>query len=306
MVKSSELSNKYGFLITKPLQLMVVLSLLEQLPKGIFIEFLIVDYFDDAEGMSDRLSKVIPVRGMVKFFRNHKKAYRWAVAQKYENFFIDSDVGFLKNISIIFLSLLSSKTILSVYEEGYGSYRNDLYTGLKGKILERIGCGIYFGGNWFTKELYIYNPEKYTQPISAKKIKIHKNIGTLLNENKQMFDYLFNSEEVFKDIEPRKNGLKKCSIYLSSWNIDHAQIEYLRKAADLLIIKPHPHLRGNVHFAKYEDVVVIKAGLPAEMLILWICGQFETVEVYHHNSSVIRYIQELHCTFRALDSIKKN
>lgn len=301
MVKSSEVNKKYGFIITKPLQLMVVMCILEQLPKSILIDLLIVDYFEDAKGLSERLSKIIPDGKIVNFFHDHKKAFSWAMTQKYDKFFIDSDVGFLKNISIICLALLSRRTIISVYEEGHGTYRNDLYVGLKREILRYSGCGVNFGGNWFTKELYIYKPEEYTQPIRAKKIRIIKNISSLLNERQQVFDYLFNSKEIFKNIRPKENNLKKCTIYLTNWTVDYGQIEILRKATDLLIVKPHPHLRNYELLNKYEDILLIKGSLPAEILILWISGQFEKVEVYHHGSSVVRYLKELRCTFQVIN-----
>jgi hypothetical protein len=301
MVESSDVIEKYGFIITKPLQLMVVMCILEELSKDVLIDLLIVDCFEDAKGLSRRLSEVMPDSKMVYFFDDHKKAFNLAITQKYVRFFIDSDVGFLKNASIILLSLLSSRTILSVYEEGHGTYRNDLYVGLKRKILKYFGCGVDFGGNWFTKELYIFNPEKYIQPISAKKIKIRKSISSLLKERQQIFDYFFNSRENFKYIKPGENNSKKCTIYLTSWIVDYDQIEVLRKTTDLLIIKPHPHLRNHEIFNKYEDIYVVKGGVPAEMLILWISGQFEMVEVYHHGSSVVRYLQELRCTFRIVN-----
>ncbi len=156
MIEKESSQEVYGFIITKPFQLMIVLALFDQLPTEVKKELLIVNYFTDAEQVSIRLAKVISKECKVIFFRNDLEAFKMACNKKYNKLFMDSDVGFSRNLTLINLKVRSRRTVLAVYEEGLGTYRDDLYLGIKKIILKALGCGVNFGGNFLTRELYVY------------------------------------------------------------------------------------------------------------------------------------------------------
>jgi hypothetical protein len=282
--------NVIGFLITKPLQLMVVSSLLEQLPKHTRKELLIVDLFSDARGVSQRLSVIAHENCTTIFFENEKSVFARAINKRYSKLFIDSDVGFARNLTLISLKIRSPKTVLAVYEEGLGTYRNDMYRGLKKKALSCLGCGVYFGGNWLVKELYLYGPEECKNSLRSKKIKIHKEIQTLLQERRQEFEFIFDAAGFYQRLEMQINDRKKCVIYISNWQLDQAVISYLKSTIGLVIVKPHPHIKNVAEINSNEGFAFAKATVPAEMLIAWAASNFESVSVIHHGSSVVRYV----------------
>lgn len=290
MNKIIKSSDTIGFIITKPLQLLVIFSLFDQLPKQIRKEILIIDLFADARGVCQRLSAIMPEDCTAFFLENEKSAFAQAAQKRYVKIFMDSDVGFVRNLSLMILKLQSPKTILAVYEEGLGTYRNDLYQGLKKSVLSLLGCGVYFGGNWLVRELYLYRPEECANLMHSEKIKIHKKIQTLLQEDWNKFEFIFDTAGFFDQIERQVNDQSNCTIYISNWHLDRTIVSILRSTVGLVIVKPHPHIKNLEEIKFYESLILAKATVPAEMLIIWASSHFESVSVVHHGSSVVRYI----------------
>lgn len=287
----------YAFLITKPLQLMIVLAILEQLPKTSQNVLIIIDAFEGAEGVSTRLPMTLLDNCTVQFFKNESKAFKHIYTQQYSKLFIDSDVGFTRNFTILMLAIRSPKTVLAVYEEGVGTYRQDLYSGIKKSILPWLGCGIYFGGNWHTKELYLYQPEDYQNPTNANKIVIKKEIRDLLREKRESIGLLFDVDVFFNHANRQIHNATKCIIYLSNWHLDKDFVNKIINESCFVIIKPHPHIKNVIPITHGNQCIVATAGIPAEMLIAWAAGRFSSVKVFHHGSSVVRYVNTVNTSF---------
>lgn len=287
---NSDMKKGYAFIITKPLQLMVVLSIIDQLPSFIQKTLLVVDSFADAKGVSKRLETVLPSDLSIKFFDAESSAYGYMRNKGYSKIFIDSDVGFSRYVTLLVIAILSPGTIFAVYEEGVGTYRNDLYAGVKKKILPLIGCGIYFGGNWRTKELYLYRPDKCMTPVNAKKIKIEKKIHVLMREKKLWLEYIFDASNFFSELSSLACNYKKCEIYLTNWKIDSKVIDGLNCTSSFVIVKPHPHIKDQDELERFCGLYKAPAGIPAEILLSWAQESFEMVTVFHHGSSTLNYI----------------
>jgi hypothetical protein len=270
---------------------MVIISMLEQFPKTTIKELLIVDCFSDAKGVSQRLSLVLPQDCMSWYFEDEKSAYSWVFAKKYSKLFIDSDVGFLRWLTLINIAIRSPKTQIAVYEEGLGTYRHELYSGIKKIFLESLGCGVYFGGNLRTKELYVYSPEECDTPVRAKKIKIEKKIDKILVEKKEFFKIIFNANKYLDHIEHFLGDEEECEIYLSDWKLDHARVSGLTRSHKLLLVKPHPNIKTLNKLQFGPNTELIEAGIPAEILMMWASARFKLVRVFHHGSSVTKYSQ---------------
>lgn len=296
MIEKEPTQEVYGFIITKPLQLMIVIALLEQLPAEVKKELLIVNYFADAEQVSIRLSKVISKECKVIFLINDRQAFELAGNRRYEKLFMDSDVGFMRNLTLIRLKVRSIRTVLAVYEEGLGTYRNDLYSGVKRNILSIAGCGVNFGGNWLVNELYLYKPDDYVVHIKAKIIKIKKSIQTLLSEDLVRMKIIFNAEHCLSSLEVATEGLKRCVIYLSNWDLSERVIQALKKHESLVVVKSHPNIK-KIHKSCEAGCILVEPVIPAEMLIGWAVSRFESVSIYHHGSSAERYMNNSNCDF---------
>lgn len=283
--------DTYGFVVTKPLQLMIVLAIIEQIQKEVKKEILIVDSFHDAEGISNRMKAVYINSINILFVDNEISVYKIARKRKYAMLFIDSDVGFRRNLTLMKFAFLSPKTKLAVYEEGIGTYRCDLYSGIKKTILRSLGCGVYFGDNWCVKELYVYRPESINSSVHSKKIKIEKEIYHLLKERQKDFEFIFDVKDFFSIVTRKATIFNECTVYLSDWSLDSNVISFLEKISELVIIKPHPHIK-DVGDLSFKGSIVAPARIPAEMLLMHVTTLFPVVNVYHYGSSAFCYMAD--------------
>ncbi len=136
MRKNRELNKeRYGFIVTKPLQLMVVFAIIEQLPKKSMKELIVVDAFKNSEKVTANLGEYGKRWGKAAFVDTHGQAYKYASGAGYSKLFIDSDVGLRKYLQLVLIKALNTDIVIAVYEEGLGTYRNDLYKGLKKKCM---------------------------------------------------------------------------------------------------------------------------------------------------------------------------
>ena len=275
------------FIVTKPLQLMVSLSIIKQLDVAIRSHIIIVDAFAGAKGVADRLlaSKGIFFGLSVEFIHSIPRAYRILRQQPYSNIFIDADVGVRKGIDLFRIWIANSKVKINVYEEGVGTYRNDIYSGVRKKLVEMFGFSTYFGGFILTSNIYIYNIEKYKSSFSKSKtkaIKIRKNINSFINENYKEITDIFSYRPITSD------GGDSCIIYLSNWKLDKKVIKKLSRITDRLYVKPHPHIVADFELSENN---MIPAEFPAEIVIMDLIRLYKKVYVYHHGSSVKNYVK---------------
>ena len=294
----------YAFVITKPLQLMVVMAIIEQLPAEIIKELLVVDVFFDAKKITAVLGEAKYKWKSAVFFQDKISAFRYCRGRKYNSVFLDSDVGSRNNIDLIALKLHSPQTILAVYEEGLGTYRNDLYRGLKKKILSALGIGVYFGGNWLTQKLYLYSPDEYKKKIgkeTCELVRIETPIPELIKNNEALIDRLFEIYALKSQIISRRDvSNESCDIYLSGWNIDSKVVDSFPAIDSFRILKPHPHIKKIPERIWSQFEIVVSPSVPAEMLITVASFLFAEVRVLHHGSSVMRYVSIENVKFRCV------
>lgn len=280
----------YGFVVTKPLQLMVVLALIPQLGEDCAKDFLIVDNFAGAKDVYEEMTRQTGNDCRVYYFPHEPEAYEFALTKKYQKLFVDSDVGFRKNAALVKMAVLSPSTVLAVYEEGLGSYRTDLYKGARKQILQMMGCGVFFGGNWRTKEIYLFQPQSCTTPIRAEKIKITKTLSELLLQEWDFLCSIFSAADFIENIQSGGSSSKECIIYLTSWTIEEQRIAGLCADGRKVIVKPHPHIKDANLLTWRSDLSLAPASIPAEIVIMSAARTFERVTVMHHGSSVDRYL----------------
>lgn len=282
---------KYGFVVTKPLQLMVVLTVIQQLEANCHQDILIVNDFAGAESVHESMKSLCGKNCRVFCFPNETLAYQFANAAGYARLFIDSDVGFRKSLTLSKMFLTARATQIAVYEEGLGSYRSDLYSGLKKRFLKGIGCGVFFGGNWRTREIYLYQPEQCRTEISAEKIKIRTSISTLLSKEWDILAAIFGASGYIQHISRHALASRECVIYLTSWTIDLDKVATMVPPGRAVIVKPHPHIK-KIDSENWPAQFDVAPGLiPAEMIISAAARVFDHVTVLHHGSSVDRYLQ---------------
>ena len=297
----------YGFIITKPLQLMVVMTIIEQLPDEIIKELIVIDAFFGAKKIVEELTISNPKWQRTVFFENSSAAFRHCIKLRYDSLFLDSDVGFRKNIDLIRLKLSTPKTRIAVYEEGLGSYRNDIYYGARKRILSLIGVGVHFGGNWLTKEIYLFQPSDYINNCLEKTVDvilIKMVISQLILKYEIEFDELFKLAEL-KSYLTDASSNNVCDIYLTSWSWSSEAIKRLKQSDSCRIVKFHPHIKEVILSSEFQFDVSVPPEIPAEILITIASKIFKNVRVLHHGSSVVRYLNLKNVNFELMKSNEK-
>lgn len=287
-----------GFLVSKPLQLMVAMCIIEQLDVRDCCEIIIVDAFKDAEGVSRRTGRVANFNIPIKFSRDHVGAYRLAEEAGYSKLFIDSDVGWKKNLTLIRLLLTCPDMEVNVYEEGVGTYRLDLYQGWRKRILELAGCGTRFGGNWRTRAIYVFETKAIWAGLKCQVVKIEMHLVDYIRRNWVDLLQIFNASPALSALTPGASG--DCVIYLSTWNIDDFPVDLMSGISELVHVKLHPHI-SEANFGRLgEGVKLMPAAVPAEIIILAAELISKRVIVYHHGSSVPLYISSPNVRYELL------
>lgn len=276
-----------AFLVSQPLQVLVALSIIEQLNISKASRILFVGKFFNAKEIYERM------RGAdwqfsdlaIDFFNDHKEAYKFARQQDITNFFTEGDVGVKNFLYLLSLKLRLHPVTINIYEEGLGTYRTDLYSGLKKTILNFFGVGTNFGGCSLTNTLYVFNPDEYLKAFPGYKKALKKIEKTLVDVIRTHFDslgYIFDRSPIAE-----KFG-EMCNVYLTDHIIDFDFLENFSLLPGDKYIKPHP--RAYATTEKWHGTLLSRTA-PAEMALLDLKQFYKIVNVYHHGSSVARYFK---------------
>lgn len=291
-----------AFIITKPLQFMVAVSIIEQENLSDCVDILVVDVFSDAGKFVESYHRISPGWGNMHLFKKHADAYRHARTRKYRQLFIDTDCGIQKAFTLLRQKVASSSTEILVYEEGVGTYRSDLYGNpIRRLAVRAFGGGAAFGGSAFTNGIYVYDPPLYLHQVGrlgGSPCKIKTSLIDFVRANRGTLDNLFAVPEVTSS----RQG-EPCHLYLTSWRIDEGVTAAIAAKPGIFLIKPHPHLAHlSVDDSKFMSASVIAAGVPAELLILRLLDNHPNLTIFHHGSSAARYLDGAGATFVNVDA----
>jgi hypothetical protein len=283
--------HRAAFLITKPLQLMVSLTIIDQLSIHENADILVVDTFHDAEKVVERFNATRSRWGSGLFFKDRRTAFSHASAQIYNSIYIDADVGLRKFVQLIGIKIKNPKVRIHVYEEGVGTYRTDLHRGSKKKLFSAVGVGWCFGGCRLTADIYVYSTSEYRSklPLYADKaLQIETPLAEFVANERAFLSAIFATSEVLT-IPVASDRPRTCTLYLTNWEIDDSMIARLKSAPGTRYLKPHPHIKEE--FIEHDDLTIIPNSIPAELLILELMNYFERIDILHHGTSAERYIK---------------
>lgn len=277
---------------------MIVLLIMEQLPEGGAKELIIVDAFFDSAAISEKLKRITWLNANVEYFSTYSLAYKYASRAKFDFLFIDSDVGIVKFFKLFYFKIKNLTSPIFVYEEGVGTYRRDLYVGIKKSILPLFGVGVYFGGSIFTKGIFVLDEEEYKEKFPKFRgdiVKIKRNIADLIATRADDLYYIFELSGL--NLSDRYGSAREqCLVYLTDWDVNFRVLKMIRAFNGAAILKLHPHIKS---FNKdyFFDFFIIKNSVPAEMVIMLAVNYFNRVFVIHHGSSVERYVKYANVSF---------
>lgn len=277
---------KSYYLVSKPLQYFNVTNIDDEIKHKIC---LIVDAFFNAKKFY-RNVKNQDYWNKVVFFPNSYEAYKWLKdnVSHIDYVYLDSDYGLKKTL---WLRRINTKNIF-VYEEGTGSYRNDLITATHTNFLvifflKLIGIKEYMGGGRYTKGIVVYDLKKHEQMIPEYN-KIRKSFKSGFMQHvpyiRHHFLYQIN-EELLKAISH-----KKILLYLTSRNYNNkVDLIINQYPKHYKIIKPHPRIK--TEFVKTDFDYILSNDVFVEIFILNAIKVCKEIKILHENSSSLQYIE---------------
>lgn len=288
-----------AFIITKPIQLLMVLAILKQ---EVFHDKIIIyfcDSFYDAENVERRFKEEVKGKIISYVCKNRIHAIECALNKSLDNLYLDSDVGVQHYIALTGFKLRNPFCRISIFEEGLGTYHVDSYTGIMKLILRMLGIGSYFGDYMLTSNVYLYHPALYFEKFPKRKnqtIQIKNSIWSIIDDNKKLLKETFN---IRLDYKKFGNG-KKCNIYLTGHSINYKFLENFKNYEGALFIKYHPHIKKH---AEIEGVNILNPSAPVECILFELLENYENILIFDHQSASRLYVFDSRIKFL---SIKDN
>lgn len=286
---------KTFFIVERPTQIITALAILDQLKNNQRVEILVANCFDDAVGVVSRLREFFSNINF-KLVPSYPEAVSYLEHEQVSNLFIHWDVGFRTQKK---LSQLRRRNIqISIFEEGIGTYRNNIYAPFKKYIFSLLGLPINVGGSKYVDEIYVYDKERYEAEIQKKPPHVYQiktGLFDFLLQKKCQFLKIFSSTDFVNSViklSSHSPGL--CSIYLSSWDYGDLINRSVEETHGAKILKLHPFNKTEIDGV---DILVSPRSLPAELLIAVASSYFESVNVYHLGSSVVMYVTAANVNF---------
>lgn len=279
-----------ALIATKPLQLIIGEQTISEYFNSHYDILILVSNFSISEHLIYEANKIWD---SVKVVPTKEDAVKEAAKTNAKNILSDGDVG----LSFYFAYLGKGRgKNLYVYEEGIGTYRNDLVASFfKRAVFKLIGAGHCFGGSRFNKSIFVYNKNLYIKNTGIDKCKELKiSFPAHIRKNYERYNEYFKTK-----IDPDKN--KRAAIYLTNYEFNPKNIDAIRnKYQDhRIILKPHPHLKS----INIRDVLILDSGLPFEILALRLLEVYEDITVIHHGSSASKYCNTLPIKFILIENL---
>lgn len=235
----------------------------------------------------------------VFFVKNRIQSLIKAALLRPKELYIDGDIGTRLALYLLMFRVLSGCKEIYVYEEGIGTYRNDIYPdGIKRKLFDFLCIATYFGGSWFCKGVYVYKPEKYIESHNLKKGFSVRKLPVLMwdyiEANYEYLCWLYDFDEA-----SIPNG-DAVELYLSSYAAERKILDEYNNTNKSHFVKLHPHLKVNEYYNEFPNLNFIGNSVPAELLIFKLSLNFEKVTVLHHGSSASVYMPNKNITYRII------
>ncbi|MEQ9297721.1 MAG: hypothetical protein RIF33_04115 [Cyclobacteriaceae bacterium] len=251
----------------------------------------IVNAFDGASFVYSNISGLNLVKLNVIFLKGYMAVFPGIWRSRIDRLYIDTDIGFWRRL-LIFLSM-AKETV--VYEEGFGTY--DIFRFGPMKMIHS-----YFGSFFMTNFLMVYHPEKLHPTVAYKGCAFSQSLQKFIETNWDLMKIIMRNPENDQRINSIKGNV---SIYVTRRNLDKRNLSELDAQYDgKILVRPHPGLVDELE-PKY---ILSNAYFSGEMevLNLLVNPNISSVRLYHHGTSMERYIQHPSLQYIEVDLIKDN
>jgi hypothetical protein len=265
--------------VTKPMQLITLLSVLKQDGKRLSqINLVVVEQFDNAHDFYFAL-KDISIFSDVFFVKSRLFLVKFSL--KTSELYVDSD--FAKDDVINFLSCPFGK--VKVYEEGFYNYVPDLSSTLESKKSKRLlykffGLRFFLGGGRATSIIYLRRFVDFL-PDSKQRV-IEQSMIDNFKENEDIYLKLFDLSQVVQIDSDFVN------LYVTSHEPDWSGLSNLIGSMDVhkVFVKLHPKLNKK-EYANTDRYVFLDGNYPVELLVVSLLSLGKQVRFFHENSSAV-------------------
>lgn len=291
--------EKTAFLATKPLQIMVSMAIRDQLQIEEQSHLMVIPEFRDANLVVRRVREFDSRWLTVSEFSRKHDAIIQCVQGQYHRVFLDSDVGVRNAWTLRMLKAWSPSTRLCVFEEGIGTYRQDIYSPARGMAVRALGGSTHFGGLPATNEVWVHRPDAYGSlfPRQADKVRvINSSLQSWIASNMSQLELIFLGGPL-DDLLPQGSRRGRCAVYLTAWTWRPDAYEVVRAWGGLSVLKLHPHIQSDEDELRSLFDLALPASIPAELVLLALARRFEEVAVFHHGTSTEQYIHHEGVTY---------
>lgn len=251
--------------------------------------FLVDNFFESSKFVKkyNNLNKKWPE---ITFHKSFDQAFQSFIDGSYSSLLIDSDIGAKIYSIILRKKIANNKLKVYVYEEGQGTYRNDIRVGIKKFIFLMLGIGHVFGGSILTSKIFLYNSKKYSKifpKLAYKAVQINKPIMSFIDENLVFLNELFNMNNF---CEKYTVSTEIACLVLMEKRTRAKSIEGINLLNGDKFIKRHPHVKT---FSNETDFKSIENSIPAELVIMNLSRTYANLIVFHFGTSSRHYLSNL-------------
>lgn len=278
------------YCISKPLQFFNVKNMPFVKGAGNYRVLVVDCQFKDAEIFAENVKKNDSSWDEVRSVSGKNQLFSLLMKMRVNYLFTENDASFKVFIYMLLGRALGRVKRLYVFEEGIGSYSDRLFGTIKGSLYDYVGIGSHYGTSCFCDGLYLNLPDLYNEKYHSQiAVPLELPFIEAIKKYYVLFSNCFDALPSYLDI---KNS--RILLYVTSWEINKEvlnKIDEVRHDYDLIVIKPHPHIKGSLwHNSEYK---ILETSNLVEMILIKLLEQKNKITVFHESSTSVVYFENV-------------
>lgn len=272
------------FVVSKPLRYLNITNI-PGFQNIVHKRLIVINQFCNADAFFLNVCRYDSSWEKVVFVQTENEAYLHLLFAKISNLYVFVDCSI--KLGILYI-LKHMKVIL--LEEGIGSYSPQEFVSKRPRIWLRrfLHVGLSLGSSTFIDRIYVYRPDVFLKvaKVNCEVLPFKYNMLDFVIIHKEEFCKLFSLKKL--DSLPKKC---KVLLYITEWSINQNIINFMEEHKteyDMLIIKPHPHIKFIQELVPI-DFKVLSGNMMAEFLIVELLSRGNELTICHCGSTSVVY-----------------
>lgn len=212
--------------------------------------------------------------------------YNYIKKHKINYLIVENDASVRMFAFMIIAKLRNQVKALYVFEEGIGTYRNDLHVGLDKLWRTLTLIGAHYGASPFCKHVILYEPEFYNNKFhSHKAISFSTKFIDGLKKHRTLFHKLCGDLPSNIDVHNQK-----ILLYITNHSIDGEILSKMiqkKDNYDVMYIKPHPHIKKLDCIP--DGIEIIRTNILMEFILSDFLCKGNKLTIWHQASTSLIY-----------------